>query len=57
MIRCAGIEELSFMQWLLDQDYVEPKPLNQERYAAILPFIYTNAIVTGTGTLIPGAIG
>ena len=42
------IEELSFMHYLKTQGgYVDPKPLDDGRYAALFQFMFTWAIVTG----------
>lgn len=41
------LEELSFMQWLKDQSYRDPRPIGNGLYAAINPLIFTHAIIIG----------
>jgi hypothetical protein len=43
----ADLSELAFMQWLLEQGHLRPKPLPNGRWAALLPLMFTTAIVTG----------
>lgn len=40
-------EEISFMHWLKSEGLQHPKPIGNERYAAIKEFMFTHAIITG----------
>jgi prolipoprotein diacylglyceryltransferase len=47
MTRTASLDELAFMHWLTEQGYLEPRPINETHYAALFPFMFTHAIITG----------
>lgn len=42
------IEGPAFLQWLRDDcGYLSPRPLPNDRYAVILPLMFTHAIIAG----------
>lgn len=41
------LEELAFMMALKEMGYQDPRPLGDGRYAALYPFMFTWAIITG----------
>lgn len=47
--RAADLQELAFMQWLVEQGYVAPKPLaDGKRYATLNRLMYHWSLVIGT---------
>lgn len=40
-------EELTFLQWLKEAGYNNPRPLQDGRYTAIVSFAFTHAIIVG----------
>lgn len=41
------LDELSYLQWLKEQGYKDPQPLSGNRYAAIMPMMFTHGIIVG----------